>query len=515
MTYDLRLIVNVRELQATVPSQRRRLGEGLFLTDDASVLSAGGAGRLRRYTSKEGLDEDFASSTEVSKAAARWFGQEENPHPLWVGRWTPADIPTRMVGSTTHTAAGNAPLNASDASFRIGGQDVSGVDLSSATTATAIATALQTAVQALSGGSTNDARFSGALVSYGPSGYAGRYVIRLADGQFGDIGEFLEPHSQGTGTDISGALGFAEASVGRIYQQGAAGVDADQALTELYELNDTPSNIVLDETLPTAGPTKNTRDAVAAWVQSRRFLTFTDRDNAPQTLVTNDASSEGSILFDRGYGSLATVYDKEPGDYKAASAAGLAGTVDFTQPNGYKTLFAKTLPGCRTDSFNATELAELERKRINFYVDVAGLPTFLHGTMSKAGEWWDIRLFKNWFAFTLELDIFDLFRSTNFVPYTDAGVTMLIDTISAVCNQGVDSGAIAPGQLTPAATSVLRRVTGDANHTGFLENGFEIWFAPVASVTASRRASREAPAGYVWQTGSQAIQKVSITTQLV
>ena len=142
----------------------------------------------------------FGTESEAYLAATAHFGQETNPKEFKTCRWAQALVSTVLTGGRAPSAA--SVIGAiSNASFRIGEVDVSGVDLSSAGTYSAQATAIQTAIRALATAAPNDARFANATVEFAN----GRFVITLPSG--GDISGALEPHSQGTGTDISGRLG--------------------------------------------------------------------------------------------------------------------------------------------------------------------------------------------------------------------------------------------------------------------------------------------------------------------
>ena len=152
-------------------SLRTEYGAGLLVTTEDGI-PAGGAGKIKRYADIEAVMADFATG-EALAAARVWFGGDAEPHPLFIGRWATAPVPTTLTGGVPG-APGVAPLTAANGSLSINGIDVTGVNLSATTTAAAVATAVQAALRTVSG-------FGAATFAYNATlnGGVGGYVITV------------------------------------------------------------------------------------------------------------------------------------------------------------------------------------------------------------------------------------------------------------------------------------------------------------------------------------------------
>ena len=501
MTIDISTIVSVSQAQAPVSTQRRDIGEGLFLTTDGSVLSASGANKMRRYETMDEVAADFGSTTEPYAAATAWFAQNPPPKALWVARWATSDVVTTLTGGSHGTVAN---LQASDAEFTIDGTNIT-VDTSGASTHAAIATAIQAALIAAS-----NTDLDNCTVTYANNAY----VLTLNGPE--DIG-YATAVSGGSGTDISGHLGWLSTSTGVVYQAGIAQKEeADEALDAIVAINDSPYLILPDVTIPDnpSGLTKATLPTIASWTETRGRYCAVLPGFGDASLVANETTSNLATLFDTQYDSVVTMWSSKA-NYKHVSAAARMSAIPWGEPGSFMSPFMKALPGFDGDTFTTTQKTELDRKRTNYHVDIHGYPVFLPGVVVKNDYWWDYTVFMDWLGDTIETEVFDTMRLSNNVPYTEVGLGVLADTINNVCRRARDAGAIAPGNLSVAMTANLRQVTGDSDHSGYLPNGYELYFPPISSVTDSQRASRVAPDGSLWLVGSGNIQKVSIKAQIV
>ena len=130
---------------------RLPFGRGLLMTTDGT-LSAGGSRKAELFSSLNAVVRRFGSSGDVVDGAGVWFSADPQPQGLWIGRWANVDVDTTITSGSAPTVAANAgAFQATDASFTVGGQDVTGVNLSGHTTYAAIAGAIQTAIAALGG----------------------------------------------------------------------------------------------------------------------------------------------------------------------------------------------------------------------------------------------------------------------------------------------------------------------------------------------------------------------------
>ena len=178
-------------------------GRGLLLTS-ADDVPAGGP-RKAQLANSSVAAKALTDDADALDAIDVWFGQPQTPEGLYIGRWADADVSTTLRGGTAPTvAAGAGALNAANASFHYDGEDYS-VDLSSAATYAAVATAIQTAIAA---------NLSGATFTYDTD----RFLLTRPDAAAGDA--FFSAHSAGTGTDATVELGMAQSSKPRSTSRG-------------------------------------------------------------------------------------------------------------------------------------------------------------------------------------------------------------------------------------------------------------------------------------------------------
>ena len=122
---------------------RLPFGRGLLVTTD-DALSAGGSGKARLFNNINQVAAVFSTGPALT-AATTWFSADPQPQGLWIGRWATVDVATSLTGATLTVAANTAPLDASNGSFTVNGQDVT-ANLAAATTYGAVATAIQAAI---------------------------------------------------------------------------------------------------------------------------------------------------------------------------------------------------------------------------------------------------------------------------------------------------------------------------------------------------------------------------------
>ena len=149
--------------------------------------------------------------------------------------------------------------------------------MSSAATATAVATALQTAIRAVSG-------FASATVTYlsTANGGSGAYIISAESTSPIVITNAVNNNGQQVGTDVSVALGWRNPTryiEGFAAETLASGLNAMIALTTAGQ----PVLIMIDGDVPAQISSVDTREALATFINSGEYFGFI-RDNDPDAL---------------------------------------------------------------------------------------------------------------------------------------------------------------------------------------------------------------------------------------
>lgn len=464
-------------------------GGGLFLTDDDTVLGAAGAGKVRSYNSLAAVQADFDASTEPVKAATAWFGREDGtPKSLLVGRWSTTAVATKLTGIALSGPTAS-PWNANNATFRIGGHNVS-VDLSSANTFAAIATALQTALRALATSAPNDQRFNGCTVE----ALTGTNAMVLTLAGPDDIGFATTTTASGSTTDISAALGWTEETGN--YQLGTRQEEAADALAAISALNSNFQHVLVDVTIAEQiSGLQDTASTVATWCSANnRFLWYMGSGDG--ALTTNENTSTVAEVSALQLRNTAILFRKSAPDYSNASIAAYFSAFNWDGTGPVPTAKFKTLPGFGVDNLSPTDITELTRKRANFYAQYGNSPMLAEGVTTKNGIFIDTALGILWLKNRVETDLFALLLSVPSVPQTAGGVNQIYETVHIGCEQAVRNGFLAPGTASPALTSQIRQVIPDFN--GVLTDGFLINVGRLVDQPQATREQRVSPNVKVW-----------------
>ena len=480
----------------------RAQGQGLLITL-SGLLAAGGPGKIRQFTNLDAVGRVFPQNTEAYKSAAAWFAQSPFPKALNIARWADGDVSTEMIGGAP-SGPDAAPLNANNASFTIDGEDIQ-VDLSGEDTHSKIAPVLQNAIRGLAAGA--GSKFAGALVTYANN----VYTITL-DGDSVINPPYLVPRVDGNGdqvgTDISGALGLGQD--GATYHQGSDAETISEFIDNAaFHSEDDFYYLATDADVPAEVNGVNTQIALAAKAQaSRRFAVVLVSGAA--SLVPNESASIAAQLAATESSHFLSIHTKSSLQKHIGAAALLSGQ-NLDGPDSVITLKFKTLAGETADDYTDAEIAELQRKRVNFYTRYGNIAMLAEGTTGNPTVWADVRVWLDWLVSRLETDVMNLLTSSRRVPLTPAGVARLMNVVNGVLEQGVENGGIASGVVSPAMQSEIRRVTGNEAFDGNLTNGYLAYIQPLSTLSQSQRDARTTPPMYIWLKGSSAIHALNIS----
>lgn len=466
---------------------RTEWGAGLLVTTEDGI-PAGGTGKIRRYADIEAVQVDFATG-EALAAARVWFGADSEPHPLFIGRWATAPVDTTLIGGVPG-AAGAAPLNAADASFRLDGNDISGVDLASAGTFAAVATAAQTAIQAVITGATF---VYDATLNDGDGGF-----LLTLDGAGAISPAAVEAHSAGTGTDISAALGM-DAASNPVYAQGHDTETLSEALAEMIPLatasvssgsaaGGSPTLPMVDGSCPAVVGAIDTRESLATFVQAGDYFAFI-RDNGVDALAASGTFRH--YVFANSLSRVEAVVGagENFGDgtnYIDVAANAFLSTQRFNLPASIKNPHLKSMPGATAIMVDGAQLANLVATRTSVYTIVGGLAALAGGFTGRAGVWADAQYWLGWLKNELEIRIFNAQRGSD-----RFATAILTDTINDVMAAAVRSGGIGLGaKVNDPTRNQIRNTFSRPDFDGILVNGWIPWIEQPNSRSDADRESR-------------------------
>ena len=455
-------------------------GRLLLLTQDATVLDPTGSGSVRTYSTTTAANADFANVPNVINAVSAYFAQEGDQASIRVGRWSNTASFGSFFGTPNHSTL--AVLQSiTTGLINVDGENVSGLDFSSDSSLADVAATLQTDVRAVSAlGSTYTVIYQT---------HNDRFVI--SNGQ-NNTAVAVTDTATATSLGLADGIGV----VGATAQSISEALSALNMETDFYFF--ALDEDFVDQTAAT--------DA-ATWSEANTAMLALDheeQDVADETLASDTGVSQtiaASLTardLDRAFG----VWHPSENN-QAIEAAAVFTAVDFGQPNSIPALFAKRLPGRTPIALTDTQKDNLDDKNVNYLQRRRTVNVFLRGT-TYSGKWIDEQFFVDWLDNELQVQLFNMvYQARPKIPYTDVGAALVRARMETVGRRGVDNGGLAPGQLEPAVAAEVRSVTGNADFSGYLPNGFLAWVPLVSSRTASTRSARLFDGAVLYAKGSR------------
>ncbi|MCY4668285.1 MAG: DUF3383 family protein [Rhodococcus sp.] len=477
----------------------RPFGAGLLITTD-DTLPAGGDDKIRSFETASEASGYFPARSAVLAAVQAWHAQSPAPQPLYVVRWANASVSTTLVGANiadSGTPANLATPIPANAAFKIdGGTDI---ELNSAQTTT-VSNAASRLQAALRGA--GDDRFTGVTVT----AVNGRMNLVLA-GASTISASFGAPDGGANAAELLG-LDSGASTVLRI------GSDAE-TVTRCIEVAETlqPNKfyfVARDNGTPATDPvSRRPTDSAISEHAGDNGLFFFMQSTGDGVLTAGETTSRAAIVSALESARTVGTWSRVAAT-KHISAAAKLSAVDLDQPDSLITLKFRSLTGETADSLLPAEAAELNRKRLNRYTTVSGVPIYSEGYTFDPDTWADVRFWLDWLTSSLETKLFELLVNNGRVPFTQFGMALIKDTMTRVLENGVKNGGIAPGTVSAAMRREIQLTTGNAGFDGNLTNGYLIWCKPLSTLSQTDRDARIAPKAYVWLKGSSAIHFVDI-----
>lgn len=217
--------------------------------------------------------------------------------------------------------------------------------------------------------------------------------------------------------------------------------------------------------------------AAAAWTETQDKLFFS-RSNT-LNLWSSATDDVGSQLKAKQYLRTVLIADKYADEqYTDAAVMGR-----FLTKDPGATVFAlKNLPSIKVSQFSDTEKGYLIDKNVNTYQQYSS-DTYLFGvgTTLKAsgrvvsGEWIDVIRDRDWLIDDIQKSIVSIMIRNDKIPYTNAGIALLANTLRARLQNAQTQGVIAPDTLNSLNETVP---------------GFTITYPNAADVDADTKATR-------------------------
>lgn len=223
------------------------------------------------------------------------------------------------------------------------------------------------------------------------------------------------------------------------------------------------------------------------WRDSAHALAVSDYCQATKRIfgnTTNDANCLGistapttiaGQIDAKSNGNTVQSYSAVAAEYPSASVLGRINTVNYQGTNTTLTLMFKKLPTITVADLNSTQKKALESINVNSFLKVGATSLYSDGRMA-GGGWLDTVHGVAWLEKQIQLNVFNLlYASTTKIPYTDAGIALVVQQVDLALQQAIRNGLVA---------------AGNDSEGNYIPAGYEIYSVPVTQVSASDKGNR-------------------------
>ena len=456
-----------------------------LIPTSASYLEFSGAGAVASFGAYFGTS--IPEYTQLQKYFGFLSKGGNAPEKVVVARWYNTDTAAFIKGAkVTASVASIAAVTAGSLNISLDGtaKDITGIDFSSATSYSDVATILQTALQT---------DFAGATVAYNST--TGGYIITSAT--TGSTSATGGVKAAASGTDVSAMLGLASAELSQ-------GVDAEtyaQFCDRIYQANTAGYSITTLNAL--------TNDEITAAVQWLQTAMNGQTYNTAVRLVFDlsdlaTAKTLSASLDSAGYTGYVLCYDPN-GEYINVLDCAIAATIDYDVANGAINFnfqpatgyTAITTLGSVVDyQSGKTNVALMEDLNDNYLSTVYSVgfgsqEETYYGFGLMAGDFGseDIQINESALEQAIQVSILNGMTSLNKVPLRGTDASLLVGSLlTAPLEQFKVNGSIATnGTLTTLERASIAQATGNANaadaveQTGYFYKVYDLTEADIAA----------------------------------
>ena len=457
MSIPISTVVKVAIQISTKPVGARGFGALLFLTDEYSntfnldmpVNVLAGSERVRKYVNLDGVLQDWNVNSEVYKAAAAFYAQ--GAMDFYVGLADSKNTAAALHSGTPVQLSTIQAVTAGGFSITIDGvvQNLTGLNFSSAANLPGVATIL-------------GAKITNATVAFDNN--TQKFIITSKKTGAGSSVSFAS-------ADIGGAIAALRlgASTGATQVTAKVAESVVEALTACREYDVTWYGIDLHKKWRDTPQVVQTADYAEA-----NKLVFFNTTNDLRTLnstVTDDIASQ---LKAKTLMRTLTHFSSHVEEYPSSAVAGRAFIVNFEGVNTTITLFLKRLPTITVEPLTPNQNKILKNKNANALIDIGGNNVYSDSRMAD-GTWFDIVHGTDWLTARIEYDVFTRLYTAKKIPYTDSGISMIMQAAEQGLRQAVTNGLVAPG---------------NDQEGNYLPLGYVINYIPVSQVAPSDKQAR-------------------------
>lgn len=184
-------------------------------------------------------------------------------------------------------------------------------------------------------------------------------------------------------------------------------------------------------------------NAAASWAQSDGLVILCGQSSDWQVFDVAQTTDIASDLKLAAYTRTVLITSlTNNGDYRCAAMLGERFPSDPGAAGAGGTWHAKTLAGVAADALTATQKSGARGKNAMVYITTAGINHTLDGKTS-SGEFADVTRFIDWFRVRTQERIAAAMFAVEKIPFTDAGVSVIVSAVRAQLQAGVIAGGFA------------------------------------------------------------------------
>ena len=468
---------------------------GLFLTKNALIPTSA---PVLTFANADAVGAYFGMESDEYKVASIYFLGYNNsfskPKHLKFARRVDSAIGAYIRGGKyAGTLADLKAVTAGTLTLEIDGTEyaITGVDLSAATSYSAAALTLQTAIAAELAGVTVDySSLTGAFTIYSPTTGRGS-TITYATGTLADLMKF---------TAAAGAI----ISIGSDGLTPAENMSLVKAWTQ---------NFVSFTTLYTADEAEHM--GLASWASSQGIeYLYVGWTADPLLLVQGSTASIADKIKDAEYGATALVYDNVN---VATFLMGSIASVNWERYQGTINYAFKKVDGVAATVDNQTDADLLLAKGVSFMGNFATRNddfTFFYDAQI-FGDYGYIDAFVNtvWFKNVMQVSILNGLTSNGRVPYNERGYALIRAWLQDPINRALNNGTIDEGvTLSEAQKAQIQNETGKDLSNELFTEGYAVI---VEDAGAEVRVGRQSPNISVYYTYGGSINHIEVASTAV
>ena len=488
MAIPARQIVDVtpRVINAGVPDLAM---SGLLLTKNALCIYPD-----MSFSSATAVGAYFGYDSDEYKAALKYFMGYDNafkrPDTLKFARRIDVDVAGELIGGSAAKLSDLKAITAGSFSIDVDGTtvNVTGLDLSSVTTQSDIATALQ-------------AKITGTTVTYN-SNLNAFIVVSATTGENSSV-------SVATGTSAD-ALGLSSAT-GAVAQAGMVAMSEDANMTAIARAD---GNWVSFTTLYSADDDEII--ALAEWTNNQKVeYAYFPYTNAQGDTVPSNQNNLPNVLKNADYEGTVLLFGIVD---HAVAAMSIWASVDWNRYNGFPTMAFRSQNGLAASVTDETVAENLLSMNVNYYGRYASRVedfTFFYNGKLVGGDFGliDAYIGNIWLRNALQNAILNGLQQVARTPYTDAGYNQIRAWCLDPINRGLNNGVIQAGlNLSEAQKAQLYNEIGQDVSEQIYTDGY---FLLVEDPGAQARVERETPVCGLWYTYGGAVQKIELPATVI